>query len=186
MSRKLALGLLVGLALSAGAGAGYAQIAKGSIADFANPKEVDPLILGPNAVMPAGAVPTDKYNLAYQALRAGNYKDAVRMFDDLLVQTPNDAVVLVYSGMALSGMGNLKGAQHALDHAVRVQPKSIAGHRELGLVLVKMGNTKGAQSELDRLIKMATDCGATCKDAGAYTESIRTLQKAMAGPAPAK
>lgn len=184
--RTLTVGLVLGLAVTAAAvGAGYAQtINKGSMADFADPKDRDPL--GPNAVGNLGAgQATDKYSLAYRALRAGNYKDASRMFDELLVQTPDDAVVLVYSGMSLAGLNNFKAAQRVFEHALRVQPKSIAAHRELGVTLAKQGNTKSAQGELDKLKKLTDDCKGVCPDAPVLTSSVKTVETAISA-APAK
>lgn len=182
--RKLTIGLLIGTSLAATAGGALAQIARGSLADFSDHGVHDPNLYGANAP-PPNTQPTDKYTLAYQDLRAGRFKEADRTFEELLAQTPDDPVVLTYSGMAMYGMNNFKGARRAYEHAIRSQSRNAVAHRELGLTLIKLGDTKNANVELTKLRKFSDDCKDKCQDAAVLKEAVKILEGALA-TAPAK
>lgn len=138
------------------------------------------------AVGPALAQPpkVDFYAVGLAELQAGHYKEAQYRFDQILVRAPDDPKALMFSGMAMAGQNNLKGAQKNYEHALRFSD-FIDVHRELGITLVKMGDVKGAQNQLAILKKRSEACKETCKEADNLKVSTALVEKAIS-LAPAK
>lgn len=123
----------------------------------------------------------DPYNRGLNAFDAGDYKLAQRMFDEVLSDSPDDAVVLTLSGMSMSEQKDFRGARKQLEHAIRVDRKNLDAHRELGLVAVKLGDPKTAQTQLDWL-KSQASCTGKCEEPGKILRAVTAVQEAMAAP----
>ena len=67
-------------------------------------------------------------------LKAGNPDVALRLADETLVHSPNDAGALTRRGSALTALGRLDEARETLQKAVSVEPRDIEARLALGRV----------------------------------------------------
>ena len=123
----------------------------------------------------------DPFSRGLKAFDNGDYVLAERMFDEVLAQSPDDANVLVLSGMSMAGRNDYKGARKQYSHALRVDRKNVDGHREMGVTLAKLGDAKGAQAELAALKALQASCATGC-DAGKLQRAVATVEAAIAPP----
>jgi tetratricopeptide (TPR) repeat protein len=123
--------------------------------------------------------PTVEYQSGVQALQAGKFRDAESHFNHVLEVAPDNPDALFMLGMAKSGYGDLKGAQHAYERTLKADPQQIPARRELAVTLAKLGQADQAQAQLDILKKRADACGDTCADAADLKAAVATVEAAL-------
>jgi len=127
--------------------------------------------------------PVLEYQRGKAALDAGQYKEAADAFEDVTEATPKAASAWYMLGLARSGGGDIKGAEHAYERSVKLDDTSIDAHRELALSLIKLKQTDKANAELAALKAKAASCADSCPDAADLKAAIDAVQSAL-GPAP--
>jgi Flp pilus assembly protein TadD len=140
--------------------------------------------MGSMGGMPSDTMPTYdpavEYQSGLQDLQAGKFRSAEGHFDNVLDVTPRNADALFMLGMAKAGHGDLKGAQHAYEKSLKVDPQQIPPRRELAITLSKLGQADLAKAQLDLLQKRADACGDTCPEAADLKAAVATVQAALA------
>lgn len=128
--------------------------------------------------------PAVEYRKGVDALKASQYKDALRAFRNVLAVSPKDANTNYLAGLSAVGLTDWKKASGFLEKAVKADPTLIGAHGQLGVVRAKMGDTPGANAELDLLKGKATACADTCSTAAELKAAISQIDAAIAaGPA---
>jgi len=140
--------------------------------------------MGMGSGMPSVAAPTYDPVVEYQHgvadLQSGKFKDAERDFDHVLTMAPSNADALFMMGQAKVGRGDLKGAAHVYEKALKVDPKQIGASRELAIIDVKLGQAAKASAQLDALKARATACADACPEAADLKAAIGAVQAALA------
>jgi tetratricopeptide (TPR) repeat protein len=131
---------------------------------------VTPLVAGADSGGPNGASssPWDKpqekqarpakmqteYETGYRYLKAGDYKKAIKSFENVLKENPSHA--LAYSNMGYS-YRKLKQYDKAVDlytKALMIDPKLAEAHEYIGEAYLEMGNITEAKQHLTILEKL--------------------------------
>jgi len=128
--------------------------------------------------------PVEEYRRGAAAYQAGKFRDAARNFEHVTEVQPKVASVWFMLGMARAGAGDVKGAAHAYEKAVKLDPAPVPPHREYAVTLAKLKQTDKAAAELAMLKARAEACNATCPEAADLTAAVTAVQQAMAGGAP--
>ncbi|HET9159534.1 MAG TPA: hypothetical protein VFN88_02895 [Caulobacteraceae bacterium] len=175
--QALRAGVLLAAALIAGQAFGQAQMRTtgiGGVSDRAAKPGSDKNFNPTNT--------NDPFNRGLAAYDSGDFKLAERMFDEVLAESPNDAVVLVLSGMSMSGRGDYKSARKQFDHALRSDRQNLDAHREMGIALAKTNDAKGAQEQLAWLKSKQAACATKCEDAGKLDRAVSAVETAITPP----
>jgi tetratricopeptide (TPR) repeat protein len=165
----LALSLLLapGAALASGGGGGGGGGGMGGMPSMSAPA-YDPVI---------------EYQKGQDALQLGKFRDAEDHFDNALSVDPKNADTLFMYGMAKAGRGDLKGAAHAYEKSLKIDPNQIPARREYAVALAKTGQADKAQAQFAILKERATTCGDACPEAADLKAAVAAVQAALA-PAP--
>jgi predicted Zn-dependent protease len=89
---------------------------------------------------------------AAQAMEAGRFADAARIYEDLLQAVPDDPGLLMNLGMALAMGGREADAIVPLQKAVTLDPKLVPAHLFLGSSYLARGDAPSAIPPLERVI----------------------------------
>jgi tetratricopeptide (TPR) repeat protein len=134
--------------------------------------------------MPSASEPTYDPAVEYQSglidLQNGKFRDAESHFNNVLSVAPRNTDALFMLGMAKAGHGDLKGAQHAYERSLKVDPQQIGARRELALTLAKLGQADPAKAQLDILQKRVDACAETCAEAADLKAAVASVQAALA------
>jgi tetratricopeptide (TPR) repeat protein len=135
--------------------------------------------------------PVQEYRNGVSDLQAGKFKDAERDFDHVLYVAPKNADALFMMGVAKTGKGDLKGAAHSYERALKFDPKQIPAARELAITDARLGQPDKAKTQLADLQARAAACAGACPEAADLKSAIAAVQAAMtpsdptsAAPAP--
>jgi len=82
--------------------------------------------------------------LGWEAIRAGQIKEASRLFHDAIAENAHDATLFLGAGLAAHLQGQEMEARTALQEAVRLNPKLTAAALLLGDVTYRMGDLEMA------------------------------------------
>jgi len=82
--------------------------------------------------------------LGWEAIRAGQIKEASRLFHDAIAENAHDATLFLGAGLAAHLQGQEMEARTALQEAVRLNPKLTAAALLLGDVTYRMGDLETA------------------------------------------
>ncbi|MEJ2650798.1 MAG: tetratricopeptide repeat protein [Gammaproteobacteria bacterium] len=85
----------------------------------------------------------------------GNYKEALKVFSQVLAKYPNDVSALMNKGLALSFMGDYAEAEAALQKALAIQPDNIQLHTSLAEVFEKKGDLDQSKKYYQSALKLA-------------------------------
>lgn len=132
--------------------------------------------------------PVIEYQKGQDALQLGKFRDAETHFDNALSVDPKNADTLFMYGMAKAGRGDLKGAAHAYEKSLKIDPNQIPARREYAVALAKTGQGDKAQAQFAMLKDRATACADTCPEAADLKAAVAAVQAALAptpGAAPA-
>jgi tetratricopeptide (TPR) repeat protein len=92
------------------------------------------------------------YNLGMAHANFGRHAEAVRAFDRALRIDREYEEALYHKGRSLKTLGDLEGAQLALEHAAQLAPGEPDVLYELGLVLGRLGQTAEARSRFSQVL----------------------------------
>jgi len=129
--------------------------------------------------------PVQEYQRGAAALQAGKYHDAAEHFEHVTEAQPKVAAVWYMLGQAKSGSGDVKGAAHAYEKAVKLDPDPIDPHRDFAVALAKLKQKDKAGAELDVLKARAAACNDTCAQAADLKAAIAAVEAALANSASA-
>src|SRR5216684_6648826 len=99
------------------------------------------IMAGPAQAEPSGAA---QGRLGWEAIRAGQIKEASRLFHDAIAENAHDATMLLGAGLAAHLQGQEMEARTALQEAVRLNPKLTAASLLLGDISYRMGDLETA------------------------------------------
>jgi len=101
----------------------------------------------------APQVRSDPTSFIVAALRANDNAHALQLLQSALRQSPNDARLWTYRGIALSGQGKSEEALTAYRHALKISPNFVAALAGAAEILYRAGDQK-AVPLLDRLVRL--------------------------------
>jgi Flp pilus assembly protein TadD len=101
----------------------------------------------------AQQIRSDPTSFMVAALRANDNAHALELLHSALRQSPNDARLWSYRGIALSGEGKSQEALTAYRHALKISPNFIAALAGAAEILYRAGDQK-AVPVLDRLVRL--------------------------------
>ena len=144
---------------------------------------------GGSAVMPSMSAPSfdpaAEYRLGIDALKADDFKGAIKHFDKVTEVAPNNADVWYAIGLARVGDGDLKGAENAYERCLHINGDNIAARAQLGLTLAKLNLTDKAKAQLAVLQKRSDSCASKCAQADDLKAAVDAVQGAVsAAPSP--
>ena len=111
------------------------------------------LILVLTSSLAAPQAKSDPTGLIVAALRAKDNAQALQLLQSALQQSPNDARLWTYRGIALSGEGKSGEALTAYRHALKISPNFLAALAGAAEILYQAGDQK-AVPLLDRLVRL--------------------------------
>ncbi len=129
--------------------------------------------------------PSAEYQHGMTDFQAGKYKDAEHDFEHVTEAAPKVATGWYMLGNAYNAAGDLKGAAHAYEKAVKLDPKPIPPRRDWAVALAKSNQKDKADKALSDLKTEASACGDTCPDAADLKAAIAAVETAMNPAAPA-
>lgn len=152
-----------GLAFASGGGGGGMSAGAGPSLPSASGPAYDPAV---------------EYAKAIAALKANNFKDAVRAANHLTDAVPKNPDGWKVLGVATAGANDWKGSRRAYEKMLKLSPDDASAHAGLGLALANLKDPK-AQTEADWLKAKADACADTCPDAARLKEFNDTIQAAI-------
>jgi len=144
--------------------------------------------------LPPKPTPYDRFmcrmadlGLAWTASNTNRHEDAIKAFDRVLADRPNDLLALVGKGNALSGLQRIDEAAKLFQRALKHQPNSPYALAELGFVSYNKGDLAAAEALFKRAL-VEDDENYTCPfeglgliylRQGKVEEAKRHLQRAI-------
>src|SRR2546428_5696012 len=120
--------------------------------------------------------------LGWEAIRAGQIKEASRLFHDAIAENAHDATLFLGAGLAAHLQGQEMEARTALQEAVRLNPKLTAAALLLGDVTYRMGDLETAVRTYEAALEVEPNnaqiqgrVGRLRKGAGLHGSFQRTL-----------
>jgi len=126
--------------------------------------------------------PAVEYAKAIAALKAQQYKAAVKAAEHVTDAAPKNPGGWQVLGAAKAGSNDWKGSRRAYERALKLSPDDFKLHAGLGLALANLKDPK-AQAQVDWLNAKSQACGDTCADAANLKAVSSAVQSAMS-PAP--
>ncbi|MEQ1903813.1 MAG: tetratricopeptide repeat protein [Pirellulaceae bacterium] len=118
-------------------------------------------------------------------LRQGMHRAAVPLLQGILMERPDEQVVLFNLGMALSDLGKLDEAIEHLARLVKLAPNQADAHISLAVALIRKGETGKGITALEQAIKIDPqnayahrNLGAALMQTGKYDEAFAALNQA--------
>jgi Flp pilus assembly protein TadD len=108
------------------------------------------------------------------ALKAGNYKLAIRNFQRVINSTPNNADALNYLGYSYRKMGNFKDSLSYYKKALAINPGHRGAREYLGELYLQKGDLKSAKAQLAKLDSL---CTFGCEEFDDLKNAIATFEK---------
>jgi Flp pilus assembly protein TadD len=125
--------------------------------------------------------PATEYAKAIAAMKANQYRDAVRAAEHVTDAVPKNPDGWQLLGAARAGQNDWRGSRKAYERAMRLTPDDLRIHAGLGLALANLKDPK-AQTEVDWLKSKAQACGDTCPDAARLKAFSSQVESAMTPP----
>lgn len=122
--------------------------------------------------------PSAEYAKAVAAIRAKDYRSAIRAAEHVTDAAPRSVEGWRVLGVAKAGTNDWKGSRRAYERAVKLAPDDLASHAGLGVALANLKDAK-AQGELDWLKAKAQACGDTCPEAASLKSATGAVQSAL-------
>ncbi len=131
------------------------------------------------------AIVREAERLGNKAIGKGDFDGAERVFTELLVIDPGNAVGLNGTGIIANQNGDIDKAEHAFRDATRAAPDWAEPHSHLGAIYLRQGRIPRAIRALQRASAAAPDdldvlyllaiAQQTAGDSQGYTNSLRAL-----------
>jgi Flp pilus assembly protein TadD len=126
--------------------------------------------------------PVQEYQRGTAAFQAGKFKDAASHFEHVTEVQPRVATGWYMLGLSRSAVGDVKGAAHAYEKSVKIDPDPIGPHRDFAVSLAKLKQTDKASAQLEVLKTRATACNDTCPQAADLKAAIAAVEAVMSSP----
>ena len=142
--------------------------------------------MGGSAPAPASRQdPAASYQAGVTAMRAQDYRAAIRHFRAARRALPNDGTINFALGLAYNGAGETDDARQAFEHAARDDNAPPGARLQLGLIHLQQGDREAAVEQQTALAGMVSACDATCGDArrAQLQAAHDQLTQALAAPA---
>jgi Flp pilus assembly protein TadD len=129
--------------------------------------------------------PQAAYQAGVAALRAQEYRDAIRHFRAARRALPNDGTINYALGVAYNGAGETDEAREAFERATRDANAPAGARLQLGLIHIQQGDRDAAAAQQSALAEMIAACDAACGDArrAQLQAAHDQLAQALAAPA---
>ena len=127
--------------------------------------------------------PVKRYQQGADLLKAGNYKQAEKAFDDVLDVAAKDANTNYMMGLTQIGQQDFNSARKYFRNAVKYDGNNATARGWLGAVEAKQGDAGKAAEQKTALEAMKVKCAATCAEAKFIDAAIAQIDAAVANPA---
>ncbi len=127
--------------------------------------------------------PVKRYQQGADLLKAGNYKQAEKAFDDVLDVAAKDANTNYMMGLTQIGQQDFNSARKYFRNAVKYDGNNATARGWLGAVEAKQGDAGKAAEQKTALEAMKVKCAAACAEAKFIDAAIAQIDAAVANPA---
>jgi len=126
--------------------------------------------------------PAKRYAEGVDFLKAANYKQAEKAFDQVLDVAQRDPNTNYMMSLAQIGQQDFKNARKYLRNAVKYQANFPLARGWLGAIEAKLGDAGKANEQKTALGDLKTKCAGTCPDAGVIDQAIARIDAALTAP----
>ena len=126
--------------------------------------------------------PAKRYAEGVDFLKANNYKQAEKAFDQVLDVAQRDPNTNYMMSLAQIGQQDFKNARKYLRNAVKYQANFPLARGWLGAIEAKLGDAGKANEQKTALGDLKTKCAGTCPDAGVIDQAIARIDAALTAP----
>ena len=127
--------------------------------------------------------PVKRYSQGVELLKAGNYKQAEKAFDDVLDVAAKDANTNYMMALTQIGQQDFNSARKYFRNAVKYDGANADARGWLGAVEAKQGDAGKAAEQKTALEGMKARCAAACAEAKSIDAAIARVDAATANPA---
>lgn len=127
--------------------------------------------------------PAKRYSQGLEFLKAQNYKQAEKAFDDVLDVVGKDPNANFMMALAQVGQQDFNNARKFLRNAVKYDANHAMARGWLGAVEAKQGDAGKAAEQKLALEGLKAKCADTCAEAAAINAAIAQVDAAIANPA---
>lgn len=110
------------------------------------------------------------YTAAERAVRAKQYKAAIKRLNGVLSKQPRNVNALNYMGYSYRQLGQYRKALGFYRMALKIQPNHRGANEYLGQLYLKTGNMRGAKAQLARLRRI---CPSGCEEYDSLRTALR-------------
>lgn len=131
----------------------------------------------------SGLDPAKRYSQGVDYLKAGNYKQAEKAFDDVLDVAGKDANTNYMMALSQVGQQDFNNARKYFRNAVKYDSNHALARGWLGAVEAKLGDAGKAAEQKTALEALKAKCAGTCAEAAVIDAGIARIDAAVANPA---
>jgi Tfp pilus assembly protein PilF len=126
--------------------------------------------------------PAKRYAQGVELLKAGNFKQAEKAFDDVLDVAAKDANTNYMMALTQVGQEDLNNARKYFRNAVKYDANHALARGWLGAVEAKLGDAAKAAEQKTALDALKAKCAGACAEAAVIDASIARIDAAVATP----
>ncbi len=115
------------------------------------------MLAEPESTESAAPASTSTVQSGIDAIQAGKFDEAAKILGGARAEDPKDAQAAFYHGVALEGVGDVKGAIEAYQAALAIDPKLLEASQNLSFVLIDQGDAEGALAVADAGLEASPD-----------------------------
>lgn len=139
---------------------------------------------GPSASGSSSRVdPVKRYAQGVEFMKANNYKQAEKAFDDVLDVAAKDANTNYMMALAQVGQQDFNSARKYFRNAVKYDGANAMARGWLGAVEAKQGDAGKAAEQKTALEAMKVKCAGACAESATIDAAIAQIDAAIANPA---
>lgn len=127
--------------------------------------------------------PAKRYTQGLELLKAGNYKQAEKAFDDVLDAAPKDPSSNFMMSLAQIGQQDFEQARKFLRNTVKYDANHVQARGWLGAIEAKLGDAGKAAEQKTALEAAKAKCATTCPEAKSIDASLARIDSYLANPA---
>lgn len=127
--------------------------------------------------------PAKRYAQGVDLLKAGNYKQAERAFDDVLDVAGKDPNANYMMALTQVGQQDFNNARKYLRNAVKFDGNHALARGWLGAIEAKLGDAGKAGEQKTALEGLKAKCAGTCAEAATIDAAIARVDAAIGNPA---
>ena len=126
--------------------------------------------------------PAKRYAQGVEFLKAQNYKQAEKAFDDVLDVAAKDPNTNFMMSLAQIGQQDFNNARKYLRNAVKYDGNNAMARGWLGAVEARQGDAGKAAEQKTALEGLKVKCAGTCAEAAVIDKAIAQIDSAIANP----